>query len=224
MPVKSKKAGTKSKSGKSSVRKSVAKKSSAAKSSAKKKAVKKTTAKKSSQKKLTSKKITTKKTASKKTTASKKKPNKISGKTVKKAAPKKKTVSRQGSKTTKKRVSKRKFQEIKKLLEARREEILKEVAGDLSSGLNSETISYPDLSDLASIESDRNFSIRIKERERRLLKKINLALEQIKNGSFGICESCGEEIGKKRLLARPVATLCIQCKTEAEREEKAKNL
>ncbi|RMF96391.1 MAG: RNA polymerase-binding protein DksA [Candidatus Schekmanbacteria bacterium] len=127
-------------------------------------------------------------------------------------------------KKAKKKSDAKKYEEVRLLLEKRKAEILKEVAGDLSEGLNSETVAYPDLSDLASIESDKNFEIRIKERERRLLKKINLALEQIKNGTFGICERCGEEIGLKRLLARPVATLCIQCKTEAEREEKARNL
>jgi len=215
MPAKTKKS-----SGKSKTKKTAAKKT----------ALKKTVVKKPAKKKSAGKKIVTKKkTVAKKTAPKSKakktvKPKKISGKTVKKAVQTKRTATKKAAKPSKKRVRSKKYKEVKELLNTRKKEILKEVAGDLSSGLNSETAAYPDFSDLASIESDRNFEIRIKERERKLLKKINIALEQIKNGTFGICESCGEEIGTKRLLARPVATLCIQCKTEAEREEKTKNL
>lgn len=215
MPVNTKKSSVKSKSGKTSSKKTAVKKTPAKKTASKKK---------SAVKKTLTVKTATKKTALKSKPKKIKTQNKVSGKTVKKAVQKKSVVSKKTSNTKKKKVSSKQYTEVKKLLESRKEEILREVAGDLSSGLNSETTSYPDLSDLASIESDRNFKIRIKERERKLLKKINAALEQIKNGTFGICESCGEEIGTQRLLARPVATLCIQCKTEAERDEKARNI
>ena len=78
----------------------------------------------------------------------------------------------------------------------------------------------PDLTDQASVDWDRNFDMRIRDRERRLIYKIREALGRIEDGSFGICEMCGEEISEKRLEARPVTTLCIDCKTESELREK----
>ncbi len=77
----------------------------------------------------------------------------------------------------------------------------------------------PDPLDLAVTESNREFTLRLADRERRLLGKIRYSLERIGNGEYGSCESCGEPITYKRLLARPVATLCIDCKTEAEQIE-----
>jgi DnaK suppressor protein len=79
---------------------------------------------------------------------------------------------------------------------------------------------YPDVSDQATAEVDESFVIRLKEREQRLLKKIEEALERIAGKKYGICERCGEEIPYQRLKARPVTTLCIQCKTLQEEEEK----
>jgi len=73
--------------------------------------------------------------------------------------------------------------------------------------------------DIAITESNRDFALRMADRERRLLKKIRHALEEISQGSYGTCESCGASITYKRLLARPVARLCIDCKTEAEQLE-----
>ncbi len=78
----------------------------------------------------------------------------------------------------------------------------------------------PDPSDRASLESDRNFLLRIRDRERKLILKVKEALERIDNGTFGICEACGKAISEKRLMARPVTTLCIDCKTEREHQEK----
>jgi DnaK suppressor protein len=83
---------------------------------------------------------------------------------------------------------------------------------------------YPDPTDRASVESDRSFELRIRDRERKLIKKIKLALERIKEGTYGECEECGEDIGFKRLEARPVTTMCIKCKSRQEQEEKAKGL
>jgi len=77
-----------------------------------------------------------------------------------------------------------------------------------------------DPTDRASLESNRNFTLRIRDRERRLIAKLNEALERIEDGTFGICEICGNQISEKRLIARPVTTLCIECKTEQERTEK----
>lgn len=73
--------------------------------------------------------------------------------------------------------------------------------------------------DIAITESNRDFALRMADRERRLLKKIRRALEAMQNGEYGSCESCGAAITYKRLLARPVARLCIDCKTEAEQLE-----
>jgi DnaK suppressor protein len=83
---------------------------------------------------------------------------------------------------------------------------------------------FPDPTDRASMESDRNFELRIRDRERKLISKIRKALDRIEDGSFGFCEVCGEPIEFKRLEARPVTTLCIECKTSAEEEEKIRKL
>jgi len=79
---------------------------------------------------------------------------------------------------------------------------------------------FPDPVDRASMESDRSFDLRIRDRERKLIAKVNEALERIEDGTFGICEVCGGQIGEKRLEARPVTTLCIECKQEQEEAEK----
>ncbi|MEZ4318077.1 MAG: RNA polymerase-binding protein DksA [Myxococcota bacterium] len=81
-----------------------------------------------------------------------------------------------------------------------------------------------DALDLAVTESNRDFSLRLADRERRLMSKIRLALGRIAEGEYGVCESCGAPITYKRLLARPVATLCIDCKTEAEQLERRKKV
>lgn len=78
--------------------------------------------------------------------------------------------------------------------------------------------------DLAVNESNRDFTLRLADRERRLVAKIRYALERMQNGEYGACESCGEEITYGRLMARPVATLCIDCKTEAEQVESRKRV
>jgi len=79
---------------------------------------------------------------------------------------------------------------------------------------------FPDPTDRALFESTQNFTLRIRDRERKLIAKVKEALERIDEGSFGICEDCEEEIPKKRLEARPVTTLCVACKTRAEEREK----
>ena len=79
---------------------------------------------------------------------------------------------------------------------------------------------FPDEIDTASSEMNLAFMGRLRERERGLLTKIEGALEKIEDGVYGECESCGEEIGLKRLEARPVAELCIDCKAEQEKLER----
>ncbi len=109
---------------------------------------------------------------------------------------------------------------FRKLLEERQREILCEVDRALGS-MNSaagETIADP--TDRASLESDRNFLLRMRDRERKLLGKIDEAFARIDDGSYGRCEECGGEIGIERLKARPVTTLCIECKSEQEARER----
>ena len=76
--------------------------------------------------------------------------------------------------------------------------------------------------DRASFASDVDFALRIRNREARLIGKIREALDRLEEGTFGICEACGEEIPLKRLMARPVTTLCIECKKEQEAEERTR--
>ncbi len=110
---------------------------------------------------------------------------------------------------------------FKELLLKQRGEIL-QYADDTVTDMNSQSDNYPDPTDRASVESDRNFILRLRERERFLLLKIDEALERIESGEFGICEYCGSEIGMKRLDARPVTTFSIECKTRMEAAEKAR--
>ncbi|MCK5782936.1 MAG: RNA polymerase-binding protein DksA [Desulfobacterales bacterium] len=111
------------------------------------------------------------------------------------------------------------LEEFKELLNQQLESLLQDV-GKTVSGMTEENPNFPDPTDRAALESDRNFELRIRDRERMLINKIRQALERIKDGTFGYCESCEEVIGLERLRARPVTTLCIDCKTEQERQEK----
>ena len=78
---------------------------------------------------------------------------------------------------------------------------------------------FADPADRATMESDRAFTLRIRDRERKLIKKIQAAMQRMENGIFGVCEECGEEIGTARLKARPVTRLCINCKSKQEEDE-----
>lgn len=84
--------------------------------------------------------------------------------------------------------------------------------------------SFPDPTDRASMESDRNFELRIRDRERKLISKIQKTLDKIDRGEFGLCEVCGELIDFKRLEARPVTSHCIECKQDEENEEKLRKI
>ncbi len=79
---------------------------------------------------------------------------------------------------------------------------------------------FPDLTDQASQETTRNFELRIRDRERKLMVKIEEALQRLDDGNYGVCEECGDKIGIARLKARPVTTLCIDCKSDQEIEER----
>jgi len=110
---------------------------------------------------------------------------------------------------------------FRELLNERLKTILEE-AEKTVKGMTTDRDSFPDPTDRANLETDRNFLLRIRDRERKLIGKIKEALARIDDGTFGICEECGEEISEERLKARPMTTLCIDCKTKAEEEEKQK--
>ncbi len=86
--------------------------------------------------------------------------------------------------------------------------------------MKSESTLFPDPNDRASLETDRNTVLRIRDRERKLLSKIQEALDRIEDKTFGLCESCGKMIGRPRLEIRPVTTFCIDCKAELEATER----
>ena len=158
-----------------------------------------------------------------KTTTSKKAANKA---TSKKAAPAKAEVTAKpakksaGAKTTKTKLTEREsvIHVIKQDLLSQRASLLKDAEETLST-LPSD-LNFPDMGDQATAETDRNFILRLRDRERMLLKKIEETIERIDNSDYGICNECGNEIGTKRLEARPVATYCIECKTRQEEEER----
>jgi len=120
-------------------------------------------------------------------------------------------------------LSKKKLNYFKDLLDERVGELLTE-ANKTVSGMTDHKENLPDPTDRAALESDRNFTLRIRDRERKLIGKIKEALERIDDGAYGICELCGEDISEARLKARPVTTLCIDCKKRQEEEEKVKGL
>lgn len=117
-------------------------------------------------------------------------------------------------------MKKRDLQKFKKLLVAQREEILGNARRALSGDIHVDPDDFPDEMDTASSEVNLQFTGRLREREQGLLSKIDSALEKIEEGSYGECVSCGEEIGVARLKARPVAELCIECKSEQEKLER----
>jgi DnaK suppressor protein len=112
----------------------------------------------------------------------------------------------------------KKYAAIRRDLERQRKALSEEAVEGLANPNGQEA--FPDVSDQASAEAELNFSMRIREREQRLIKKIDEALERMDQDTYGICERCEEEIPYPRLKARPVTTLCINCKTLEEQEEK----
>ena len=106
------------------------------------------------------------------------------------------------------------------ILLLQRESILENATRVRQGELDLDQDDFPDDMDMALAESSLSFAGRIRERESKLLSKIDEALEQIDQGDYGECTSCGEDIGVQRLLARPVARLCIECKEDQERSER----
>ncbi len=108
---------------------------------------------------------------------------------------------------------------FRNLLTQRIDQLLNDAEKTVSE-MTDEHSNLPDITDRASLESDRNFELRIRDRERKLIPKLREAINRIDEGTFGICELCGGKISDKRLMARPVTTLCINCKKKQEQLEK----
>ncbi len=117
-------------------------------------------------------------------------------------------------------MEKEKLEFFRSLLTERLRALLTE-AGATLGDLTDEKENLADAIDLASMESNRDFQLRIRDRERVLIHKIKEAIARIDDGAYGICVLCGNEISEKRLIARPVATHCIDCKTELEQLERS---
>ena len=184
-------------------KKATPKKSLVKKTNVKKVAVKKAPAKKAAAKKTATKKVATKKTPAKKVSA-KKRSTPIS--------------SYQGRKGEKYMSAAMKKHFLAVLIDWR--EHLKEEMQKTFDHLKNKGESYADPIDRASQEEEFAFELRTRDRERKLISKIAMSLEQIKQDDYGYCYACGIEIGVKRLEARPTATHCIDCKTLDEIKEK----
>lgn len=111
---------------------------------------------------------------------------------------------------------------FRNLLQERINELLSEAEKTRHVMTGSGASPFPDPTDRAALETDRNYTLRIRDRERKLIMKIREALDRIDAGTYGICEICGGEISEKRLLARPVTTMCIDCKSRMEALERAR--
>jgi DnaK suppressor protein len=116
-------------------------------------------------------------------------------------------------------LKKRDLQRFKKLLLEQREQLQGNQKKALSGDVHVDPDDFPDEIDTASSEVNLQFTGRLREREQGLLAKVDSALMKIEQGLFGECVNCGEDIGVKRLKARPVAELCIECKSEQEQLE-----
>ena len=229
---------------KSASRKKTAKKGSTKKKSAKKvakKAAKKTSRKKTSKKRTASKKPAKKKAAARKKKVAKKKASKK--KPSKKAAVRK--VSTKKKPARKARAARRtdiltnpgaaagpyqprrgesymnsgQLEHFRLLLTNWKKELMEEVDRTMLH-MKDEAANFPDPNDRATQESEFGLELRTRDRERKLLRKIDSALQRIEDGSYGYCEETGEEIGLRRLEARPVATLCVEAQERRELAER----
>ncbi len=108
---------------------------------------------------------------------------------------------------------------FRRKLMAWKEEILREASETIQT-LQNENDNHPDIADRASSETDRSIELRARDRQRKLISKIDAALARINDGSYGYCEETGEPISLRRLDARPIATLTIEAQERHERREK----
>jgi len=212
---------------KKTAKKKTAKKATAKKKTSKKKpAAKKTTAKK---KTVAKKKAAAKKPTARKKAVAKKKP--AAKKTAKKTAQKKaarKSVTEHAGEITPYQMKKGEeymnepmSQHFREILQNWKRELMEEVDRTVHH-MQDEAANFPDPNDRASQESDFTMELRTRDRERKLIKKIDESLINLENGEYGFCEECGIEIGVRRLEARPTATLCIDCKSLDEIRERTR--
>ena len=222
--------------GKKVAKKKAAKKKVAKKKATKKAASKKKVTKKKVAKKKTAKKVSKKKPASKKKAASKKRP------AVKKKVPARKPAVRKVAtrrakpkrdvlsgpihgiapykpKRGEEYMSDEQLEHFRKILSAWKRELMYEVDRTVHH-MQDEAANFPDPNDRATQESEFGLELRTRDRERKLLRKIDSALARIDEGSYGWCDETGEEIGLKRLEARPVATLCLEAQERRELAER----
>jgi len=118
-------------------------------------------------------------------------------------------------------LKKKDLKRFRELLIGKKAALLKNARRTLSEDMSLASEDLPDEMDLASSEYLQSFTFRLRGREKTFLAKIDYALGKLEDGTFGICENCEEDISLKRLEARPETTLCIRCKEDQERMEKA---
>ena len=197
------------------------KKTVARKTTAKKAAVKKAAPKKAATKKVTTKKTATKKAAPKKAASSK--PAASSKRTTRKS-----TASQVGpvpgiapykEHKGEEYMNEKQVEHFKNILLAWKRDLMEEVDRTVHH-MQDDAANFPDPNDRATQESEFSMELRARDRERKLIKKIDESIRHLDNDEFGYCEACGVEIGVKRLEARPTATLCIDCKILDEIREK----
>ncbi len=117
-------------------------------------------------------------------------------------------------------MNKRNREKFRKILNQQRDDLVGNARRAMSGDIHVDPDDFPDEIDTASSEVNLQFTGRLREREQGLLAKIEEALQKIERGDYGECLNCGEDIGMKRLKARPVAQLCIDCKSDQEKLER----
>ena len=185
----------------------------AKKAVAKKPAAKKAIVKKPAAKKVAANKVVAKKSVEKKVTANKV----VAKKSVAKSRIK--TFKEYKSKSNESYMSKGQMKHFKQILADWKNELSHDIDKTVTN-MQDEITAYADPNDRASQESDMALELRNRDRERKLIKKIEQTITSIEKDDYGYCGQCGEEIGLNRLQARPTATLCIDCKTLDEIREK----
>ena len=204
------------------------KKSATKKAAPKKATTKKSATKKAAPKKATTKKVTAKKAAPKKAATKKAVPKKVTAKKAitKKAATKKyeeaqflASIKPYALKKNEKYMNAKQKQHFLAILESWAEQLQIE-QNRTADKIQENVTNFPDESDRATHEEEFTLELRTRERERKLLSKINESIDDLKSNDYGYCVSCGIEIGIRRLEARPTATRCIDCKTIEEIHER----
>jgi len=188
----------------------------------KKTATKKAAPKNAMKKKNTAKKAVTKTVAKKKTAVKKAAPKKVGTKSTRAARTTSKALKEftpYKEKSGEHYMNKNQIAHFRNLLENWKRELMEEVDRTVHH-MQDDAANFPDPNDRATQESEFALELRTRDRERKLIKKIDESLENLDNDEYGYCEVCGVEIGVRRLEARPTATLCIDCKTLDEIREK----